>query len=87
MWNIKTNSNSTSRQETLAEPPDGANTSAAPSNTQLHCVSGQNFEIYFSNRDFSWELCQLVKLALSTTVADIKLEGGLILVLEKYDPS
>ena len=42
MWNIKTNSNSTSRQETLAEPPDGANTSAAPSNTQLHCVSGQN---------------------------------------------
>ena len=33
MWNIKTNSNPTSRQETLADPSDGANTSAAPSNT------------------------------------------------------
>ena len=32
MWNIETNSNPTSRQETLADPSDGANTSAAPSN-------------------------------------------------------
>ena len=36
MWNIETNSNPTSRQETLADPSDGANTSAF---FQLHVIN------------------------------------------------
>ena len=39
MWDIKTNS-SPSWQETLAQPSSAANSSAAPSHTQLYCLPG-----------------------------------------------
>ena len=68
MWNIKTNSNPTSRQETLADSSDGANTSAAPSNTQLYCVSGQSWNKYLQTEKFHESCVQVVKLALYTTI-------------------